>query len=74
MSFQFLFHLIFFLLPVVASIEEKLANYHLTLKAEMFIVKALEKILSDREIKRSYNSSIKKCCEQTLGEIQNESK
>ena len=41
-------------------------HYHLDLKAEMFIIKALEKILSDREIKKSYNSKIKKCCEETL--------
>lgn len=46
--------------------KTKLELYHLDLKAEMFIIKALEKILSDREIKKSYNSKIKKCCEETL--------
>jgi len=34
---------------------------------EMFIIKALEKILADREIKKSYNSQIKKACESALG-------
>jgi hypothetical protein len=53
----------------VASIEEKLAVYHQSIKPEMFIVKALEKILSDREIRKSYNQPIKKCCEQTLGKL-----
>jgi len=53
------------------TIEE---HYHLELKAEMFIIKALEKILSDREIKKSYNSKIKKCCEETLNDIKEELK
>lgn len=43
--------------------------YHSELKAEMFIIKALEKILSDREIKKSFNSKIKKCCEETLSKL-----
>lgn len=46
--------------------KTKVALYHQHIKAEMFIVKALEKILSDREIKKSYNSKIKKCCEEAL--------
>lgn len=34
---------------------------------EMFIVKALEKILADRDIKRSYNAQLRKACEEALG-------
>lgn len=34
---------------------------------EMFIVKALEKILADREIKRAYNAQLRKACEEALG-------
>ena len=49
-----------------ANDSKKIDHYHQKLKAEMFIIKALEKILSDREIKKSYNSKIKKCCEETL--------
>lgn len=33
----------------------------------MFITRGLEKILSDRDIKRSYNQQLKKACESTLG-------
>lgn len=33
----------------------------------MFISKGLEKILNDRDIKRSYNQQLKKACESTLG-------
>ena len=35
----------------------------------MFIVKGLEKILSDRDIKKSYNQQLKKACENALGNI-----
>lgn len=41
---------------------------------EMFIVRALEKILSDKEIKRSHHSQLKKACEVALEEIRNEIK
>lgn len=41
---------------------------------EMFITRALEKILNDREIKRSYHSQLRKACEVALGEIKNEAK
>ncbi|XP_054711883.1 brefeldin A-inhibited guanine nucleotide-exchange protein 1-like [Uloborus diversus] len=41
---------------------------------EMFITRALEKILNDREIKRSYHSQLRKACEAALEEIKNESK
>ena len=34
--------------------------------ADMFIVKALEKILADRDIRKSYNSECKKACEEAL--------
>ena len=33
----------------------------------MFITRALQKILSDREIKKSYNSQVRKACESALG-------
>jgi hypothetical protein len=35
---------------------------------EMFILRALEKILNDKEIKRSYHSQLKRACEAALGE------
>lgn len=41
---------------------------------EMFITRALEKILNDREIKRSYHSQLRKACELALEEIKNETK
>lgn len=41
---------------------------------EMFIVRALEKILSDKDIKRSYHSQLKRSCEVALEEIKNELK
>uniref|UniRef100_L7M2N7 Putative brefeldin a-inhibited guanine nucleotide-exchange protein 1 n=1 Tax=Rhipicephalus pulchellus TaxID=72859 RepID=L7M2N7_RHIPC len=41
---------------------------------EMFITRALEKILNDREIKRSYHSQLRKACELALEEIKNEIK
>lgn len=41
---------------------------------EMFIVRALEKILADKDIKRSYHSQLKKACELALEEIKNELK
>lgn len=36
---------------------------------EMFITKALEKILNDREIKKSHNLQVRKACETALGEF-----
>ncbi|XP_061715439.1 brefeldin A-inhibited guanine nucleotide-exchange protein 1 [Cydia pomonella] len=41
---------------------------------EMFIVRALEKILADKDIKRSYHSQLKKSCEVALEEIKTELK
>ncbi|XP_064486890.1 brefeldin A-inhibited guanine nucleotide-exchange protein 1-like isoform X2 [Ornithodoros turicata] len=41
---------------------------------EMFITRALEKILNDREIKRSHHSQLRKACEVALEEIKNETK
>ncbi|XP_011550396.3 brefeldin A-inhibited guanine nucleotide-exchange protein 1 [Plutella xylostella] len=41
---------------------------------EMFIVRALEKILADKDIKRSYHSQLKKSCEVALEEIKAELK
>lgn len=35
---------------------------------EMFIVRALEKILADKDIKRSHHSQLKKACDTALGE------
>ena len=34
---------------------------------EMFLIRALEKILSDKEIKRTHHSQLKKTCEVALG-------
>ena len=34
---------------------------------EMFIIRALEKILSDREIKKSHHAQLKRACEVALG-------
>lgn len=34
---------------------------------EMFILRALEKILNDKEIKRSNHSQLKRACEAALG-------
>ncbi|XP_030763056.1 brefeldin A-inhibited guanine nucleotide-exchange protein 1 [Sitophilus oryzae] len=41
---------------------------------EMFILRALEKILNDKEIKRSYHSQLKRACEAALEELKNETK
>ncbi|XP_066903562.1 brefeldin A-inhibited guanine nucleotide-exchange protein 1 isoform X2 [Halyomorpha halys] len=41
---------------------------------EMFIVRALEKILADKDIKRSHHSQLKRACEVALEEIRNELK
>ncbi|KXJ72238.1 hypothetical protein RP20_CCG018530 [Aedes albopictus] len=37
---------------------------------EMFIVRALEKILSDKDIKRSHHSQLKRACDAALGELE----
>jgi brefeldin A-inhibited guanine nucleotide-exchange protein len=34
---------------------------------EMFLTRALEKILSDKEIKKTHHSQLKKACEVALG-------
>ena len=34
---------------------------------EMFIVKGLEKILADKEVKRSHLAQLRKACETALG-------
>nr|CAI5838049.1 unnamed protein product [Callosobruchus analis] len=39
---------------------------------EMFILRALEKILNDKEIKRSHHSQLKRACEAALEQIKNE--
>lgn len=44
----------------------KMQNYYKTEK-EMFIVRALEKILADKDIKRSHHSQLKKACEFAIG-------
>ena len=36
---------------------------------DMFLTRALEKILSDKEIKKSYHSQLKKACEVALGKF-----
>ena len=35
---------------------------------EMFLTRALEKILQDKEIKKAYHSQLKRACEVALGE------
>ncbi|XP_072399618.1 brefeldin A-inhibited guanine nucleotide-exchange protein 1 isoform X2 [Diabrotica undecimpunctata] len=39
---------------------------------EMFILRALEKILNDKEIKRSYHSQLKRACEGALEQLKKE--
>ncbi|XP_050518521.1 brefeldin A-inhibited guanine nucleotide-exchange protein 1 isoform X1 [Diabrotica virgifera virgifera] len=39
---------------------------------EMFILRALEKILNDKEIKRSYHSQLKRACEAALEQLKKE--
>lgn len=39
---------------------------------EMFIVRALEKILADKDIRRSHHSQLKKSCDSALEQIKNE--
>ena len=34
---------------------------------DMFLTRALEKILADKEIKKAYHSQLKKACEVALG-------
>ncbi|XP_074643889.1 brefeldin A-inhibited guanine nucleotide-exchange protein 1-like [Tubulanus polymorphus] len=41
---------------------------------EMFLTRALEKILSDKEIKKAHHSQLKKACEVALEEIKNDIK
>lgn len=36
---------------------------------EMFILRALEKILADKDIKKSHHSQLKRACEVALGKI-----
>ncbi|KAK6188257.1 hypothetical protein SNE40_004474 [Patella caerulea] len=40
----------------------------------MFLTRALEKILSDKEIKKAHHSQLKKACEVALDEVKNDSK
>ncbi|KAK3733623.1 hypothetical protein RRG08_063293, partial [Elysia crispata] len=40
----------------------------------MFLTRALEKIVSDKEIKKAYHSQLKKACEGALDELKNENK
>lgn len=51
----------------------KMQNYSNKTK-EMFIVRALEKILGDKDIKRSHHSQLKKACDSALTEIKEELK
>ena len=36
---------------------------------DMFLTRALQRILEDREIKRSYNSELRLECKKTLGKL-----
>ena len=42
--------------------------------ADMFLTRALEKMLADKEMKKSHSSQLKKQCEQTLNDLKNDSK
>ncbi|CAF0723278.1 unnamed protein product [Brachionus calyciflorus] len=42
--------------------------------ADVFLIRALEKIISDKEVKKSQNSQLKKQCESALSELRKESK
>ena len=37
---------------------------------EMFLIRALEKILADKETRKAHHSQLKKACEVALGEFQ----
>ena len=37
----------------------------------MFLVRGLEKIIADKDIKKSSNSQLKKACEAALGTVMN---
>ena len=42
-------------------------SYDMIPSSEMFLVRALEKILADKEIKRTHHSQLKKTCQVALG-------
>ncbi|CAG9761800.1 unnamed protein product [Ceutorhynchus assimilis] len=48
------------------------SNSKTTKTREMFILRALEKILNDKEIKRSHHSQLKRACEAALEELKKE--
>jgi 3-methyladenine DNA glycosylase AlkC len=50
----------------INSTENKI-NINLNNCKEMFITRALQKILNDKEIKKSHNSQVRKSCESALG-------
>ena len=37
---------------------------------EMFLTRALEKILADKEIRKAHHTQLKRACEVALGELQ----
>ncbi|KAL5016750.1 hypothetical protein ScPMuIL_006339 [Solemya velum] len=43
-------------------------------KADMFLTRALEKILSDKEIKKTHHTQLKRACEVALEELKNDTK
>ena len=45
-----------------------------TRPADTFLVRALEKIISDKEVKRSNNAQLKKQCESMLNELKKDAK
>ncbi|XP_067620339.1 LOW QUALITY PROTEIN: brefeldin A-inhibited guanine nucleotide-exchange protein 1 [Eurosta solidaginis] len=47
-------------------------SFPTTKAKEMFIVRALEKILADKDIRRSHHSQLKKSCDSALEQIKNE--
>jgi brefeldin A-inhibited guanine nucleotide-exchange protein len=51
-----------------------MANNSGTRTANMFLTRALEKILSDKELKKSTSGQLKKQCELALNDLKRESK
>ena len=51
------------------SYEKSLKLVLLSPMNKMFLMRALEKILNDKEIKRNHHSQLKKACEVALGKF-----
>lgn len=60
--------------PVSTTSASSSSSSTSTKTKEMFIVRALEKILGDKDIKRSHHSQLKKACDAALEDIKEELK